>query len=216
MVNAAVVIVVKQACDRCVCACVCLCVCVCVCVCVLVCVRSCAHRCVQCRRCVADSIIHARFCRRSSKQQEGPHREHTAGGQAAEQLSPASPLAAAAAAASAAATAATAAAAAASLAPNAGAVISSSSDALELAVTAVVEAACVLCSRSNARSSSIAHSIGLQVCVCVCVCVCVFMYVSHHPPHHPPQLVRLCSAGDVLWRTLDDAAAVTLLQVCDV
>ncbi len=72
----------------------------------------------------------------------------------------------------------------------------SSDPTLGLAVAAVVEAAIVLCSRSNSRFSPIVHSIALQ-------------------------FVRLCSSGDVLWRALDDLAAERLLQamtvfLCDV
>ena len=166
LVNSAAVVIVKHACDRCV-----RCICA---------VRYCAI--------VTFSIrVHSReFCR-SSKSHDALHRDPTA--LDSDQLSPTSPL-------SSAPTSAAAAAAAAQQALNAPATTGSTTATLELAVTAVVEAARVLCSRSNARSSSIAHSIALQ-------------------------LVRLCSAGDVLWRTLDDAAAVHLLQdstrfLCDV
>ena len=166
LVNSAAVVIVKHACDRCV-----RCICA---------VRHCAI--------VTFSIrVHSRVFCRSSKSQDALHRDPTA--LDSDQLSPTSPL-------SSAPTSAAAAAAAAQQALNAPATTGSTTATLELAVTAVVEAARVLCSRSNARSSSIAHSIALQ-------------------------LVRLCSAGDVLWRTLDDAAAVHLLQditrfLCDV
>jgi hypothetical protein len=65
---------------------------------------------------------------------------------------------------------------------------SSSCTTLQHAAVAIVEAARVLCSRSNSRSSAIAHSIALQ-------------------------FISLCSNGDVLWRTLDDSAAAQLLKV---
>jgi hypothetical protein len=68
--------------------------------------------------------------------------------------------------------------------------------ALGQAVAAVVDAARALCSRSNSRSSSVVHSIALQ-------------------------FVRICSIGDILWRTLDESATERLLHsmtsfLCDV
>jgi hypothetical protein len=82
------------------------------------------------------------------------------------------------------------------IATDASSTTGSSDATLGLAVAAVVEAAIVLCSRSNSRFSPIVHSIALQ-------------------------FVRLCSTGDVLWRTLDDSAAERLLHamtvfLCDV
>jgi hypothetical protein len=64
------------------------------------------------------------------------------------------------------------------------------------AATAVVNAARVLCSRSNSRSASILHSVAMQ-------------------------FVSLCSSGDVMWRALDDSAAELMLLnmsrfICDV
>jgi hypothetical protein len=59
---------------------------------------------------------------------------------------------------------------------------------LGLAATAVVEAARMLCSRSNSHSASIIHSIALQ-------------------------FVSLCTGGDALWDALSDAASAHLLQV---
>ncbi len=66
---------------------------------------------------------------------------------------------------------------------------------LECAVSNVVEAARVLCSRSNSRSSPISHSIALQ-------------------------FISLCSTGHLLWRSLDESSSSQLLRemssfICD-
>ncbi len=68
--------------------------------------------------------------------------------------------------------------------------------ALESAAANVVEAARVLCSRSNSRSAPIAHSIALQ-------------------------FISLCSRGSIMWRAIDESAAAQLLRdmssfICDV
>jgi hypothetical protein len=81
-------------------------------------------------------------------------------------------------------------------ATNASSITAVFSAALESAVTNVVEAARVLCSRSNSRSAPIVHSIALQ-------------------------FITLCSQGNILWHAVDESAAAQLLRdmssfLCDV
>jgi hypothetical protein len=138
----------------------------------------------------ASTIIVKLSCEKSGKLHDNPVREHI--GSDSESFSPSAILPSL----SISAVMPASAAAVTALSATAANATGSSSATLGHAAVAVVEAARVLCSRSNSRSSPIVHAIALQ-------------------------FISLCSNGDVLWRALDESVAAQLLQVmtsflCDV